>query len=41
MRYVDKPEQVDWSTVPGEVPVGQNLVEETAIDADVEPRDGD
>ncbi len=41
MRYVDKPEQVDWSTMPGKVPVGQNLVEQIAIDADIEPRDGD
>ena len=41
MRYGAKPEQVDWSTMPGKVPVGQNLVEQIAIDADVEPRDGD
>ena len=41
MKFVDRPEEVQWKTIPGIVPHGQNLLNEVAFEADVEVRNGD
>ena len=41
MKFVDTPEEVQWETIPGIVPHGQNLLNEVTFEADVEVRNGD
>ncbi|MGA0330923.1 MAG: hypothetical protein ACO3NJ_06055 [Candidatus Poseidoniaceae archaeon] len=41
MKFVDKVEDVQWDTIPGTVPEGQNLLPEVAFEADIEIRNGD
>ena len=41
MKFVDRPQEVQWETIPGIIPHGQNLPNEVAFEADVEVRNGD
>ena len=41
MKIVDRIEDIDWETIPGQVPEGQTLLEDVGFEADVEARNGD
>ena len=41
MIFVDHPEDVDWDTIPGKTPLGQNLADDLDFEADTEIRNGD